>query len=48
MWYERSRIELGHEKLIDLNLSLVPHAERPDEALRQMHEALAQMTKRKN
>ena len=43
MWHERSLQELGLEKNLDLEVSLVPHTENPDRAVADMRFMLEQM-----
>lgn len=43
MWYEAALRELGQEKSLDLELSLVPHTENPDRAVADMRFALDRM-----
>jgi len=33
LWFERAQAEIGIDKLRDLQLICVPHAERPEQAL---------------
>jgi len=44
LWHERRAVETGHRALLDLELSLVPHTEHPDNALRKLRENLIKMT----
>jgi hypothetical protein len=44
LWYERACIERGHEKLLDLQLLISPHTENPNEYVRDLRQALQQMT----
>lgn len=44
LWHERKGVELGYAKLLDLEVSLVPHTEHPDRAVREIREALLRMT----
>lgn len=39
--------EQGLEKLMELDVSLVPHTEQPDKTLRNLRERLIEMTKAK-
>ena len=48
MWYEQALQELGQEKSLDLEVSLVPHTENPDRAVADMRFVLGQMGKRAN
>jgi hypothetical protein len=43
MWYETALQQIGLEKNLELDISLVPHTERPDHALNDMREALLKM-----
>jgi len=47
MWNERRGIETGYRKLLDLEVSLVPHTEHPDRALRDLRDSLIRMTEGK-
>jgi len=38
-------VERGEEKLLDLQISITPHTEHPDEAFRRLRKALEGMTK---
>ncbi len=42
--YKRARTERGEEKLLGLQVSLVPHTERPEDAYRNIRRALTEMT----
>jgi hypothetical protein len=44
LWYKRATIERGHDKLIDLQVGLVPHTDKPKEAFRHLNEFLLKMT----
>lgn len=44
LWHERACVERGEEKLLDLQISVTPHTERPDKAFAQLQKALRQMT----
>src|SRR5713101_113536 len=43
-WYETAVAEVGHEKNLELEISLVPHTENPERTLRDLREALSKMT----
>ena len=43
LWLRRATIETGRAKLLDLDVAVVPHAEQPDRALRNLRENLLQM-----
>jgi hypothetical protein len=45
LWHERRAVETGHAKLLDLEVSLVPHTEQPDRTLRNLRDDLIRMTK---
>jgi len=45
LWHERSNVETGLGKLLDLEVSLVPHTEHPDRMLRDLRANLIKMTK---
>jgi len=40
MWYEAAMEQIGFEKDLDLEISLVPHTEDPMKAVKQMREIL--------
>jgi hypothetical protein len=44
LWHERAGIERGYEKLLELDVSLVPHTEEPDKTCRELREHLIKMT----
>ena len=44
LWYNHIRVEVAEAKLLDLEVSLVPHTEHPDRALRNLRENLLRMT----
>jgi hypothetical protein len=44
LWYERAAAERGYDKLLDLDVSIVPHTEHPDQTLRELREHLIKMT----
>jgi hypothetical protein len=44
LWYQRAGIERGEEKLIDMDVSLVPHTENPTQSFRDMRKILIEMT----
>ena len=44
LWHERAGVERGFEKLLELDVSLVPHTEEPDKAAKQLREHLIKMT----
>jgi hypothetical protein len=44
LWYKRVGIERGEEKLIDLDVSIVPHTEHPDRSLKEVRQSLIEMT----
>jgi hypothetical protein len=48
MWYERAAAEKGYEKMLDLEILLVPHTERPNDSLRDLQKTLIEMTDPKN
>jgi hypothetical protein len=48
MWYETALHELGLEKTLDLDVSLVAHTENPERAREDMRRALINMGKRSN
>jgi hypothetical protein len=43
MWYETALQEIGLEKNLELEISLVPHTEHPERALEEMRKALINM-----
>ena len=45
MWYETALQQLGVEKQLDLEISLVPHAEEPNKALRDLRRTLREFGK---
>ena len=45
LWHERSFVETGYKKLLDLEVSLVPHTEKPDRTLRNLRDDLLKMTR---
>src|SRR5215471_1741999 len=45
LWHARRGVETGYRKLLDLEVSLVPHAENPDRTLRNLRDNLLKMTK---
>jgi len=42
LWHRRRSVEQGYSKLLDLEVSIVPHAEHPDRALRNLRANLLQ------
>ena len=48
MWHERITVETAYAKLLDLEVSLVPHTEHPDRSLRNIRDNLIKMTEGKN
>jgi hypothetical protein len=48
LWHERAAVEQGFEKLLDLQVSLVPHTEHPNESLREIREQIVKMTQSYN
>jgi len=47
LWHERRRVETGLGALLELEVSLVPHTEHPDRALRNLRDNLFKMTEGK-
>lgn len=47
LWHERGNVETGFRKLLDLEVSLVPHTEHPDRTLRDLRDNLLKMTEGK-
>jgi len=45
MWYETALQQMGLEKDLDLEISLVPHKEDPDRALKQLRHMLSEFGK---
>jgi hypothetical protein len=43
MWYETALQQIGLEKNLELDVSLVPHTEHPERALENMRDALLKM-----
>jgi len=48
LWHERCGVETGYGKLLDLEVSLVPHTEHPDRTLRNLRDNLLKMTEGKS
>src|SRR5262245_53830230 len=44
LWYERAAMERGYDKLIDLQVQLVPHSEDPQRSLQEVNQFLLKMT----
>ena len=43
LWYEQACKQQGQEKMLDLQISIAPHAERPDQAVQNLQRNLQQM-----
>jgi hypothetical protein len=43
MWYETALQHMGFEKNLDLNISLIPHTDKPDKTLADIRFALDNM-----
>lgn len=48
LWLRRAGVETGYRKLLDLDVTLVPHTEQPDRAVRNLRANLLQMTGEQN
>ena len=48
LWQQRRTVETGYGKLLDLEVSLVPHSENPDRTLRNLRDNLLKMTGEKD
>ena len=45
MWYHAALRQLGFEKDLDLEISLVPHTEQPDKHLKHLRKMLSEFGK---
>jgi hypothetical protein len=45
MWYETALQQLGLEKDLDLEISLIPHTENPDRSVKQLRQVLSEFGK---
>jgi hypothetical protein len=45
MWYETALEQIGFEKDLDLGIVVVPHAEEPERAYKEMRRVLANFGK---
>src|SRR5215813_2963687 len=46
MWYETALQQIGFEKDLDLEISVIPHTEEPDKAFKEMRKILSSFGKK--